>query len=167
MSKLTREEWLESAVYFILEDAAIETSTTYKCSVGFSKRRGPRGGGPKPLVDIHRDVANGRVHCFLDPGVSVTYEVLVALNRALSQDWSAITEPSPEWLDRMKGALGEYPAAPLLVPETQKQATRMRKVWCGCSGKAYIVRATDRTLRRGIPICPLCAAAMQVEREEA
>jgi hypothetical protein len=153
---MIRETWLLSAVD-ALRDGIFKPHgvdiPTLKLSVGLPHARNQR----KVKVQYFppADNADGVASIFVSPLVDDGSLIIGNLYALLKSTFAPLKQTLPQFTQDMSdlflATLGKYPSAALKLPDADTQATRMLKMECPACG--YVVRATQRWISKGKPVC--------------
>jgi hypothetical protein len=183
---MTREQWLEQLRDFlaaVCEESGkgqpeVWRDVRVSCGYGVNKVR-------SRTFDVVPGTAveDGRGQIFIAPHVSLTRDAVGAFACGITalvsgahkinvRAWRAAYRDIEPFLESVaataEAAFGPYPQPKIGSEETKdknegESRSGLSKVWCGCSGKEYILRATRKTIERAVPLCPFCREAMKTE----
>lgn len=189
MNYTTREEWLNAAIDELRPGFAAEgfpLSDRIRVACGFPANHSRNG----RVGECHASTASADQHyeILISPVLADLWDVFAVLvhelchtlpgcmnhgkNFAAAAFAMGLEAPNGKWKMTVPGAgftaryqnilqgLDAYPHAELRVGTTKKQTTRLLKATCPCCG--YTIRLTKTWADKGLPICSLDGATLQL-----
>lgn len=153
---INREQWLLSAVS-VLRDGIFAprgcTIPPVKLSVGLPHARNQRR---VKIQFFPADMNADKTPCvfvspLLDDGSLIIAQLYGMLREIYAPTNHTLPTFTPDMSRDFLAVLGDYPSSALKLPEVETQSTRMLKLQCAdCH---YTVRATNRWISKGVPLC--------------